>query len=284
MSSDDIGFMTFAQNTANTDYLRLAYLQALNVKSLHPRWRYAVVVDTDTLSQVTEKHKRVFDYIIPVQADFNKPNSDWKLANEFQSYGLSPFKETIKLESDLLLPRNIAHWLNAFRFKDIVLSTGCKHYYGNASESRYYRKFFDDNLLPDVYNGLMYFRKSQNAFEFFKLAENIFINWEDIKERAVKNCREDTPSTDVLYAITAQLYGRERCTLPSFDFINFVHMKPNIQGWSSVQPWYKTVMAEHDGDIIRVNNLNQYSPVHYYDKDYASDELIEYYEQRIGIN
>jgi hypothetical protein len=284
MSLDDIGFLTFAQNTQSTDYLRLAYLQALNVKHLHPGWKFAIVVDKDTHDQIEEKHKKIFDHIIPIQVDYNKPDSNWKLANEFQSYGLSPFKETIKLESDLLFPRNITHWLNAFRFRDVVLSTGCKHYFGHASESRFYRKFFDDNHLPDVYNGLMYFRKSQTAFEFFKLAENIFINWDTIKERAVKNCREDTPSTDVLYAIAAQLFGPERCTLPSFDFINFVHMKPNIQGLPASQAWYDVVMSEQDEDIIRVNNLNQYHPVHYYDKGYATDELIEYYEQRIGIN
>lgn len=283
MWSDDIGFMTFAQNTAKVDYLRLAYLQAMNVKLLHPGAKFAVVVDNRTSETVTDKHRQVFDYIIPVQIDYNKPDSDWKLANEFQSYGLSPFKETIKLESDLLLPRSIGHWLNAFRLKDVVLSTGCRHYLGKLSDSRYYRKFFDDNNLPDVYNGLMYFRKSQSAFEFFKLAENIFLNWDHIKERAVVNCREDTPSTDVLYAVTAQLYGPERCTIPSMDFINFVHMKSRIQGWADSQPWYETVPREQDSDIIRVNNINQYNPVHYVDKDFATDELIKNYEQRIGI-
>lgn len=284
MSLPDIGFMTFAQNTDTVDYLRLAYLQALNVKSLHPSWGYAVVVDTDTVASVTEKHKQIFDHVIPIQVDYNKPDSNWKLANEFQSYGLSPFKETIKLESDLLFTRSIAHWLNAFRLKDIVLSTGCKNYLGAKSDVRHYRKFFDDNYLPDVYNGLMYFRKSHQAFEFYKLAETIFMNWDVIKEKAVKNCREDTPSTDVLYAITAQIYGPERCTLPSFDFINFVHMKSRIQGWSTSQPWYDAVMSERDNDIIRINNLNQYDPVHYYDKGYVTDDLIEHYEQRLGIN
>ena len=41
---------------------------------------------------------------------------------------------------------------------------------------RDYRKLFDDNELPDVYNGLMYFRYSQESAEFFWLAEKIFKN------------------------------------------------------------------------------------------------------------
>lgn len=87
----------------------------------------------------------------------------------------------------------------------------------------------------------------------------------------------------MLYAVTARTLGEEECTLPSMDFINFVHMKPGIQGWSEHRPWYETVMSENDGNIIRINNLNQYSPVHYCDKNYATDQLIEYYERRSGI-
>lgn len=284
MQFNDIGFLTFAQNTDAVNYLELAYLQALNIKATNPQFKYAVIVDDYTNSLIDDKHKKVFDYTIPIQRDYNKPDSEWKLANECQCYGLSPFKETIKVESDLLFTGNIEHWLTAFRFKDVVLSTGCKTYRNELSTNRAYRKFFDDNNLPDVYNGIMYFRRSQTAFEFFKLAEKILLNWDDIKEKGVKNCREDTPSTDVLYAVTAQLFGIENCTLPSFDFINFVHMKPHIQGWNINNHWYETIMYEQDGDIIRVNNLNQYGPVHYYDKGFASDQLIKYYEHRININ
>lgn len=281
---EDIGFVTFAQNTSEVDYLRLAYLQALNVKATHPGAKYAVIVDTETITQVTDKHRQVFDHVIQIQKDYNKPDSEWRLANECQVYWLSPFKETIKVESDLLFAGSIEHWLPALRLKDVVLSTGCRTYKDQVSTERFYRKFFDENDLPDVYNGLMYFRKCPAAFEFFTLAQQVLTEWDAIKETAVKNCREETPSTDVLYAITAQVYGREQCTLPSFEHINFVHMKSRIQGWTSDRPWYDVVMSERDRDIIRINNLNQYGPVHYYDKEYATDELIEYYEQRIRIN
>ena len=235
--------------------------------------------DFPTYELVTEQHKKVFDHIVKQPLDTVNP-----MTNEWQVYWHSPFRETIKVESDLLFTGSIAHWLPAFRLRDIVLSTGCKTYKNEQSSNRTYRKFFDDNLLPDVYNGLMYFKKSAGAQEFFSLAKQVHFNWSNIKEQAVKNCREDTPSTDVLYGITAQLFGREHCTLPTLDFINFVHMKSQIQGWVSDRPWYEVVMSERDNDLIRINNLNQYGPVHYYDKEYATDSLIEYYEQRIGIN
>lgn len=278
-----VGFCTLAQNTSDVDYLRLAYLQALNIKSLHPAAEYAVIVDKETAKIVTDTQREVFDYVIEMQHDYNDPSSDWRLANEWQVFWYTPFKETIKLESDLLFTSSIEHWLPAFRLRDVVLSTGCKNYMGNKSQVRTYRKLFDDNSLPDVYTGLMYFRYSKTAMDFFTIAQQLSLNWEDVRDNILRNCREEYPSTDVLYALTAQILGEDLCTLPSIDFINFVHMKPGIQGWSEQRPWYETVISERDGDMIRINNLNQYSPVHYHDKNYVTDELIKYYEHRIGF-
>lgn len=278
------GFVTFAQNTNDVNYLKLAYLQALNVKATQSNAQYAVLVDKVTAEQVTDEQRKVFDYVIVLERDFNPVDSDWKLANEWQVFWYTPFKETIKLESDLLFTSSIDHWWNAFRLNEIVLSTGCKNYKGQLSNVRAYRQLFDDNNLPDVYNGLMYFRHSQTAREFFDVAAALSLNWPEVRDSVLKNCREEWPSTDILYALAAETIGRERCTLPTCDFINFVHMKSRINGWDFSAPWYEAILSERDDDIIRVNNLNQYSPVHYYNKEYATDELIEYYEQRRRIS
>lgn len=274
------GFVTFAQNTTEVDYLRLAYLQAMNIKTVMPGWSYAVIVDSATAKQVTDNQYQIFDHVIELAEDYNAPTSGWRLSNECQVYDYTPFDETIKLESDLLFTRTIEHWLTAFRIRDVVLSTGCRDYTGKLSSNRFYRKLFDDNNLPDVYNGLMYFKRSETAHRFFNIAKKINQNWSSVRDRVLKNCREDRPSTDVLYAVTAQMIGPELCTLPSMDFINFVHMKPNIQNWHNVEHWTEMIMHENDGTMIRINNVNQYHPVHYYDKQYATDDLIKYYEQR----
>ena len=274
------GFLTIAQNTKDVDYLRLAYLQALNVKATHPGAKYAVIVDQPTAKLLTTKTNKIFDYVLVLDQD-NSEHSDWKLGNEYKVFELSPFKETIKIESDLLFTRNIDHWLNAFRLKDVVLCTGCKTYRQEMATARLYRKFFDDNNLPDTYQGLMYFRYSQTASNFFLTAQRIYRNWDYLKTNVLKNCREDTPSTDVLYALTAKVVGVEHCTLPSMDFLNFVHLKPGINGWGNTdRSWREIVNYEQEGDMIRVFNINQYNPVHYYDKTFATERLIDYYEQR----
>ena len=161
---------------------------------------------------------------------------------------------------------DIDHWLHALRLRDVCLSYNCRDYQGHRVTKTAYRKFFELNDLPDVYNGMMYFRYSQTAVDFFKTAKNIYANWNMIKQELIR-CDQD-PTTDVVYAITAKIIGIEKCLIPTLDFFNFAHMKPRIQGWSDDQPWTEHVNVEHDGTMIRINNLNQYHPVHYYEKDF----------------
>ena len=266
------GFLTFAQNS-DVDYLRLAYVQAMSIKLTMPKAKYAVVVDAETFVQVTDIHRKVFDYVIPLPIDYARGET-WKLANEWQAFDLTPFKETIKVESDILFTRSIDHWWTAFRLRDVVLSLGCRDYQGRPGKSRRYRQIFDDNNLPDTYNGLMYFRYSQTAHDFFSKARQIWQNWELVTTQ-LKNYRDELPSTDLVYAVTANILGVESCTLPNCDFINFTHMKNSINHWPESTPWSELVISEVDIPMIRINNVNQYHPVHYQDKSWITDEVIE---------
>jgi len=271
------GFLTIAANTPEVDYLELAYLQALNIKATQQIKSFAVIVDPATNQQIQEHHKQAFDYIIETPASITGP-----YGLEVQAFWLTPFKETVKLESDLLFTRSIDHWWTAFRLRDIVLSTGCQNYLQQPSASRRYRKLFDDNNLPDVYNGLMYFRYSKTSADFFRKAAEIFNNWNTVQSTLL-NCRDDHPTTDVVYALTAEIIGREFCTIPSMDFINFVHMKPAINGYPESARFQDMYVTEFDRGMIRINNVNQYHPVHYHEKDFPTKEMYDYFRSMAGV-
>lgn len=271
------GFLTIAANTAEVDYLHLAYLQALNIKATQRIKSFAVIVDPATNQQIQEHHKQAFNYIIEAPASTTGP-----YGLEVQAFWLTPFKETVKLESDLLLPSSIDHWWRAFRLRDIVLSTGCKNYLQNESTSQRYRKLFDDNNLPDVYNGLMYFRYSKTAADFYRRAAEIFNNWVTV-QATLLNCRDEYPTTDVVFALAAEIVGRELCTIPSLDFVNFVHMKPAINGYPESARFQDMYVTEFDRGMIRINNVNQYHPVHYHEKDFPTEEMYEYFRSMAGV-
>jgi len=271
------GFVTFAQNTEQVNYLKLAYVQAMSIKLVMPTAKYAVIVDEATLAKVEDRHRQIFDYVIKLPFD-SAQDDTWKLRNEPQVFELTPFKETIKLESDIVFTRSIEHWWTMFRLRNVVLSLGCRDYQGEASEVRRYRKIFDDNNLPDTYNGLMYFRYSREAYDFFDIAESIYNSWNFIKDNVLVNCREELPTTDVVYAMAASHLGVENCTLPEIDFVNFTHMKNAINTWPETTPWPELVLSELDLPMIRVNNINQYHPFHYQDKNWVTDEVVERFE------
>lgn len=270
------GFMTIAQNTKDTDYLKLAYAQAMSIKLTMPGSLYAIAVDEPTMALITDSHRKVFDYIILIENDMALTDN-WKLSNEWQVFYLTPFKETIKLESDIVFTRDISHWWYAFRLRDIVLSVGCRNFKQEVSNSMHYRELFDNNELPDTYSGLMYFRYTQDASNFFLLAEQIFKHWGYLSDNVLYQCHDEYPTTDVVYALAAKIIGEDKCTIPSLDWINFVHMKPAINLWQN-SPWNEVVLYETELPMIRINNINQYHPVHYHEKQWVTDELIAEYE------
>ena len=57
------------------------------------------------------------------------------------------------------------------------------------------------NDLPNVYNGLTYFRKSKQAQTFYNICKTITLNWEFVRDQILINCHDETPSTDVVYAL-----------------------------------------------------------------------------------
>ena len=261
---EQFGFVTIAQN-GQVDYLHLAYEQARNIKATQRLNSYTVIVDAETAEQLTTEHRKTFDHIITLPQDYAK-DEQWKQSNEWQTFRLTPYKETIKLESDLLFTRDIGHWLTALRLQEVCFSLHCRDYKNNIIADSPYRNIFRLNNLPDIYTGMFYFRYSQTATDLFATARAIYQNWDIVKQQLTQ-C-EEKPSTDLVFALAAKIIGEERCLIPSLEFFNFVHMKSQIQGWSDQQSWTEYVNVETANNVIRINNLNQYQPVHYYDKNF----------------
>lgn len=273
------GFLTFAQNNSTTDYLTLAYCQALSIKcSQKLVTSYAVIVDAATKELITDKHRKVFDYIIDLPDDHSK-HDEWKLKNEWQAWWLTPFKETLKVESDILFPNSIDHWWAGLQQREIVLTSSVTDYAGTVSDCRAYRKLFDDNLLPDVYNGIMYFRYGAISREFFIYSRYIFENWDYFKNTMLTDCRDEEPTTDVVFSIAALMIGVDQCTNPALSYPTFAHMKGAIQGWALNVDWTEKLYSEIDNDLhITAGFTRQTNPFHYYQKKFITPSILAQYE------
>jgi hypothetical protein len=187
-------------------------------------------------------------------------------ANDWQMFQISPYRQTIKLEADMIAASPVDHWWTLFELRDVVISSGARTWYDEPAKSRYYRKCFDANNLPDVYNAITYWRLSKTAQEFFSLVRSIFENW--IEFRELLKFSEDTASTDLVYAMAAQIIGPEQITLPPGLGPTIVHMKRYINPLQS-NNWTQELVWENNP--FRINTVAQWGFVHYYQKDWVCD-------------
>ena len=184
-------------------------------------------------------------------------------ANDWQMFAVSPYRQTIKLEADMIVASPVDHWWTLFELRDVVVSLGCRDFYGQASSVRTYRKCFDVNDLPDVYNAVTYWRLSSTAKEFFDLVRQIFEHWGEF--RKLLKFADDHPSTDVVYAMAAEIMGPERVTLPVGVGPSIVHMKRGINPIKT-DDWTQELIWETDP--FRINTIAQSGFVHYHVKEW----------------
>ena len=249
------GYLVVAQNVGTIDYVACAIQLAQSIRQFHPDAKIALLTDSTDKSDT-------FDYHVA----FAHPLSDNPYANDWQVFGASPFRQTIKLEADMVIASKIDHWWAMLEHRDVVISTGARDFYDQPATSRFYRKVFDTNNLPDVYNAITYWRLSPTAQEFFGLVRRIFEHWTEY--RTLLKFPDETPTTDLVYAVAAQIIGPELVTMPFATYPRIVHMKRHMiptqsQDWTQELTW--------ESNPLRINTVAQWGAVHYHVKDWRYD-------------
>lgn len=248
------GYLIPAIDTNSIDYLSCAIQLAKSIRLWHPDADISVI-------SVKRCSDTVFNHVIPL------PYGDLGgYANDWQCFAASPYRETIKLEADMICAGPIDHWWTLFERRDVVVSQGARTFYDEPAASRYYRKIFDQNSLPDVYNAITYWRVSETAQEFFKLVRAIFEHWTEY--RRLLKFPDDEPTTDVVYAMAAVIMGPELVTLPRGLGPTIVHMKRHVnrlhtENWTQELVW--------ESDPVRINTVAQWGLVHYHVKEWRNE-------------
>ena len=255
------GFVILAQNTTSVDYVKCAELLSMSIKHVMPDASVSLITNNRC-------DWSVFDHIIDLPHGDLAPDSEWKLINDWQVYEASPYDYTIKLEADMLIPSSINYWWDVLSERDVVVSTTIRNSKNEISKSNYYRKFIVDNNLPNVYNAITYFKKSDNAKKFFNLVKEIFNNWEEYK-KILKCDSKELVTTDWVYSIACHIMGVENTTLPTFTQMSMIHMKQFIND-SMIEDWTNEFIYELTDNTIKINTVVQQYPFHYHVKKFSS--------------
>ena len=216
------GFLWFAQNNQHTDYVELSIKLAESIKSWNTENKICVVTDEKSVFE----HKAV-DFVKVLKEDSSSEHKV-KWANEHKAFNVTPFTHTIKLESDMLWTSNTDWWWNHLWQHNLVFSVDCRNYKDGVVKHTPYRNLFVRNNLPNIYNGLMYFRKSKWAQKFFDTAKHITENWEHVKKSMLINCHDEYPSTDVVFALAYRIIDPTNKGLIDYEWFKFIHHKPAV--------------------------------------------------------
>jgi hypothetical protein len=190
-----------------------------------------------------------------------------KWANEWKAFNITPFTHTIKLEADMLWTTNTDWWWYHLWQNDLVFSVDCKNYRDQTIKDTAYRQIFIKNQLPNIYNGLMYFRKSKQAQKFFKFAEYITKNWTKVKTTMLINCHDKYPSTDVVFALAYRMLDPTNKKLLDYEWFTFIHHKPAIHNLTNVKDHNQYLYPNKTGDAVYLGERRLSRVWHYFEKE-----------------
>ena len=267
------GFCILAQNNNDTNYVRQAYALAVSIHKFNKGQKVSII----TNDVVEEKFKWAFDKIIDIPWTDQADETNWKIENRWKVYHASPYEYTIVMDADMLVLENIEHWWQELCKRDLFFVSNVTDFKGQIATSRYYRKVFDSNQLPNLYSGFYYFKKSDNVKRFFNLLELVMTNWELFYGKFAGKDYQKWCSFDVSCAIASKLMDISQDITQKNSFITFTHMKPHLQGWQDVpEKWSKSIgqYLLQDGTLM-LGNYKQTKILHYVEDEFLTDKILE---------
>lgn len=275
------GFLVAAQNTESVDYVKQAYTLALSIKHSQTSVTSISIMTND---EIPEKYKLVFDNIIPIPWVDDSSSTSWKIENRWKLYHISPYEETIVLDTDMLFLEDVSLWWRHCSNYDLLFCNKVRNYKNELIlQDRVHRSAFIENKLPNPYFALHYFKKTDFSHQFYKMLEFVVYNWEWFWTKFASSHYQDWLSMDLAAAIVIDMLDCHSEVLDSVGPLEFVHMKPGIQKWGLYsENWTDTVpfLLNKNGELV-VANMKQAKLFHYVEKDFVSDSIIKTFENLI---
>lgn len=270
------GFCILAQNNKDTDYVKQAYVLASSIHKFNKDQKISLITN-DT---VLDEYKTVFDQIIPIPWSDDAKEEKWKIHNRWKIYHITPYDETIVMDSDMIVLSNITHWWNELSKNELFFVSNVKTYRGETVTSDYYRKMFVNNNLPNLYSGFYYFKKTDNNKTFFNLLEIIIKNWKNFYNNFAPKNEQNFCSIDISAAIASKILDNTKYITDSNSFITFTHMKSHVQNWkNSTNNWLDSVepYIDNTGKLF-VGNFLQTGIFHYVEQEFLTDRVVKVIE------
>lgn len=279
---NDKGFLVLAQNSDSGNYILQSCLLAMSLKATNN-----APISIVTNDEVPQSYKSLFDKIIPIPFSDDAEDKEWKIENRWKLYHATPYKETIVLDTDMLVLENIDDWWSFLQNYDVYYTSNVYDYRGNIADTSYYRRAFIENNLPNLFSGFHYFKKNDFAMNFYHELETVVKNYGSFYSAVVKKATPSFPSMDVCAAIAAtNLDCVDQITNPIVKNPTFTHMKSYCQGWEKVtKSWLDKVGCYINSNCkIKIGNYIQTGILHYTENDFLDKTpVLERYKVLLNV-
>jgi len=277
------GFLVIAENSKLTNYVEQAYALALSIKMSQ---KETINISLVTNNKVPKKIAKVFDQIITIPWTERQEESRYAVENRWKLFHVSPYNETIVLDADMLMLEDISDWWSYCSNFDLKFCNRVKNYkLEPILQDTFHRKAFNENGLTNPYFALHYFKKSEQALNFYKVLEFVCNNWEWCYNKFAPVAYQDWLSMDLASAIAIEITGYHEAVIDSCSPLDFVHMKLPLQGWElTMSSWQDTVplVFNSRGELI-VGNIKQTKLFHYVEKNFISKKILSRLEELSNV-
>jgi hypothetical protein len=208
------GFLIFAFNNEVLDYLGHAIWIADRIQR-HMNLPTTIVTDTESASKHTTDHNLVFTDVYSTNKRNFKTHDEvvlgtWKNANRFEAYELSPYDETVVIDSDYIV--NSDQLATLFETNREFLCYRSVHDLTNTN-SWLSHNTFGETQFPHYWATVIYFKKSNFArtvFDLMRMVYNNYTHYANLYKFRADNFRND-------YAVSIALsiaYGHRLDSIP----------------------------------------------------------------------
>lgn len=185
------GVVVFAFNTANTDYVKIADRTS---RLIEHSLGLPITLITDNDADPVFAYDRVIR-IDPQGSTWRDGNVDkrWRNFGRYLAYDLSPYDETILLDTDYVVLDN-----NLLKLFETEFDYKLMHHNSTPDGPSY--ELMGETSLPFIWATVVLFRKTECAKLFFSLVGKIQRNYNYY--RALYNVREGNYRNDYAFAIS----------------------------------------------------------------------------------
>ena len=250
------------------EYVKQAYLCATSIK----RTQTVKNVSLVTSDKVSKEYRSVFDKIIEVPWHDKNARSFYKTEHRWKVFHLTPYEETVVLDTDMLFLSDVSHWWKYFSQNSIGFVNKVKNYKGITIQDDYYRKAFTANDLPNIYCAFHYFKKDDTALKYYEVLNSVCENYKEFYQVYSPKHIPKISSMDINHAISILHCGIKNYTI---DFASFVHMKSKIQGCDDICENWTDTIPFYISDQVKIGNYKQDGILHYTEHKFCEEVLCQ---------